>query len=44
MAAFGGVLVTYIFLEFEYFLETAFNELEIDPEKFCSLTASDHER
>lgn len=43
MAAFGGVSVTYIFLEFEHFLETAFNELEVDPEMFCSLTASDRE-
>lgn len=42
MAVFGGVTVTYIFLEFEH-LETGFNDLEADPEMYCSLTTSDHE-
>lgn len=42
MAVFGGVSVTYIFLEFEH-LETGFNDLEADPEMYCSLTTSDHE-
>jgi len=41
MAVFGGVSVTYIFSEFEHCLQTVFNDLEADPEMYCSFTPSD---